>query len=149
MKRELRETVELLRKRVASNLELIRYNDEVCKEILATQPPSSERSEKLSEGYGINKKYLNENRESLKLQMAIIKFLSDFGQQLALETIATVGEESAEEIFRKTVEGELPFNNLHPFFADEAFFDRLMEYYIDKEHFEKCAELQQSRLMAN
>lgn len=149
MKRELRETVELLRKRVASNLELIRYNDEVCKEILATQPPSSERSEKLTEGYGINKKYLNENRESLKLQMAIIKFLSDFGPQLVLETIATVGEESVEEIFRKTVEGELSFNNLHPFFTDETFFDRIMAHYLENEQYEKCAELRQARLITN
>lgn len=149
MKKELRATVELLRNRVAANLELIRYNESVYKEILQTREPSSDRSKLLTEGYQINKKYLDENRESLRLQMSIIKFLSDFSEQLTPDANCPAEQPDLDAIFEQTINGQLRFDSQHPLFTNNAFFDRLMDFYLSAEAFERCAELQSMRLMAN
>jgi len=43
--------------------------------------------------------------------------------------------------FEKTVNGKVEFNQKHPFYNSVDFRERLMQYYISIEAYEKCADL--------
>lgn len=81
MKELLRKTIDILKKRVQYNLKIINNNEKNVKDILK-EPVSSDRSERLDEKFGINKKILEENNDSLKIQLSIIKFLEKYSKQL-------------------------------------------------------------------
>ncbi|MDA3781483.1 MAG: hypothetical protein PF487_14845 [Bacteroidales bacterium] len=78
MKEQLRKTVELLKKQVKVNLEIIHKNEKLVKAML-NEPVSDGRSIRLENKYNINKVMLSENAEAIKLQLSIVKFLEKYG----------------------------------------------------------------------
>ncbi len=46
-----------------------------------------------------------------------------------------------EECFEQTINGIMDFDENHPFYNSKDFRTRLLQYYIEKEDYEKCALL--------
>jgi len=168
MKELLRKTLEILKKRVQYNLKIINNNEKSVKDILK-EPVSSDRSERLDEKFGINKKILEENNDSLKIQLSIIKFLEKYNKQFEeFEEILDQIEEKIEEhktetkekeennkdianyeikeitrddYFDLTINKSIEYDEQHPYFDDKDFFEKLMAYFTDLEDYEMCAKL--------
>jgi len=156
MKDFLRQTIEVLKERVQANLDIVHNNELIVREILK-EPVSSARSKKLNERYYANKKLLAENNESIKIQMSLIKFIDQFKENfkddLSLveksqeknekknKQISKPYEVSKEDFFELTTSGEVPYDNRHPYFNDQEFFDALLAHYTQEENYEMCAEL--------
>ncbi|MFP4620231.1 MAG: hypothetical protein ACLFM7_02900 [Bacteroidales bacterium] len=47
----------------------------------------------------------------------------------------------AERNLELTISGEIPFNEDHPFYHDEKFFNDLLNYYQKREDYETCNSL--------
>jgi hypothetical protein len=61
-------------------------------------------------------------------------FLSDHNQ-------ATPAFKDKEECFEHTVNGLIIYDCNHPYYSDEKFFSRLLQFYQQLENYEKCSEL--------
>lgn len=158
MKDLLKQTLNILKERVQYNLTLIRKNEKVVKEILQ-EPVSSNRSEKLNERYAINKIMLEENNDSIKLQLSIIQFLdkyekqfdefiqntqndaAEYIQKTNSEKLENIVEMSKDDYFDLTINNGITFNEEHPYFKDDDFLNRLLEYYTYEEKYEVCTKL--------
>jgi len=146
----LRQTVEKLKSRVQQNLDIIHKNEKIVKELLE-EPVSNERSRKLEEKYQENKKLLTENNDSIKLQLQLTKFIDTYknefeGIEEGQINKAEAPEEAAasltrEDIFELTVNKEIHFDENHPYYEDEAFFNALMEHFSNIEDYEMCGLL--------
>ena len=156
MKDELRKVVELLKKQVKTNLEIIHTNEEFVRTIL-NEPVSDSRSGLLETKFKLNKSLLHENNESIKLQFEIIKFLEKHGEGLdnkgnideKLKQINELKEinvnkneagleYSKDDYFYMTINGDLLFDTMHPYFNNNEFRKKLLKYYIDCEDYEMC-----------
>lgn len=156
MKDFLRQTIDVLKERVQTNLDIIHNNELKIREILK-EPVSTNRSKKLSIKYDANKKLLAENNESIKIQMSIIKFLDQFKENFKEDMSLVIDSQkkaekkneqenisyeiSKEDFFELTTSGEVPFDNHHPYFNDKEFFDALLSHYTQVENYEMCAAL--------
>ena len=165
MKEQLKQTIELLKKRVQYNLGIIHQNEKGVREILQ-EPVSTNRSERLDEKFGINKKMLEENNDSIKIQLNIIKFLDKYSKQLETfieetekenvehqpkqteskqETNYEIEELTRDDYFDLTIHKSLDFDEKHPLFEDQDFFYQLMEHFTNLEDYEMCSKLVSSR----
>lgn len=144
----LRKTLELMRKRAEHNLEIIRMNDQIAKAMLE-EPFSESRSGKIEERYQENKKLLKENNDSMQIQLEITRFIENYYHELKAYDQSSSGKFSKQqkktspghtkaEILDLTIKEEIPFNEHHPFFRDEDFFNRLLDYYKKQEDYETC-----------
>jgi len=146
----LRQTVEQLKSRVQKNLDIIHKNERIVKKLLE-EPVSNERSRKLEEKYQENKKLLTENNDSIKLQLQLTKFIDTYKNEFEeIEDEQFKNTESPEEteapltkedVFRLTVNKEILFDEHHPYFEDDEFFNDLMEYFSTIEDYEMCGFL--------
>jgi len=50
-------------------------------------------------------------------------------------------KQTTNNLFDLTISGEQPFNSFHPLFNDEEFFDKPLDYYLQNEMYEVCAQL--------
>jgi hypothetical protein len=149
---QLRKTVEELKSRVQNNLDIIHKNERVVKKLLE-EPVSNERSRKLEVKYQENKKLLKENNDSIKLQLQLSKFIDTYKNELEEteenQMEATQEEPEAplskEEVFELTATKEIPFDENHPYYNDEEFFNDLMEHFTSVEDYEMCSFLMEKR----
>ncbi|NBC82798.1 MAG: hypothetical protein GVY19_05395 [Bacteroidetes bacterium] len=147
MKSKLQETIDLLRQKVKSNLDLINTNQEEINTILnATKP--SERQERMPEfesKFKVNKELLSLNNDLIKVQITLMNFLDKHKSTEALDneviTSVPLNSLNEDEIFELTKVGDIEFNDDHPFFDDNDFFDRLLAYFESTEQYEKCQEM--------
>ncbi len=150
----LRQTIEKLKSRVQQNLNVFYKNEKIIKKLLE-EPVSDERSRKLEEKYYENKKLLKENDDSIRLQLQLSKFIDTYENELeeteeeqfnnpeaAKEINASL---TREEIFELTTSKELKFDENHPYFNDEEFFNELIEYFSNIEDYEMCGFLQKNK----
>lgn len=152
MLNQLRKTVEELKSRVQSNLDIIHKNERVVKKLL-DEPVSNERSRKLEIKYQENKKLLKENNDAIKLQLQLSKFIDTYKNELEAteenQMEATQEEPEAplskEEVFELTANKEIPFDENHPYYNDEDFFNDLMEHFTSVEDYEMCSFLMEHR----
>lgn len=168
MKEFLKQTLDLLKDRVQYNLRIIRQNELQVREILK-EPVSSDRSKKLEERSEINNKLLEENNDSIKLQLGIIRFIDKFHKQIqesiddaensipelkqlrnSIEKIKIINSKSEEEktsnlsksdYFDLTINGGVEFDQRHPYFYDKEFLNELLDYYTQMENYEMCSKL--------
>ena len=161
MKEHLKKTIEFLKKRVQHNLKIIHANEKNVRNILQ-EPVSSSRSERLEEKFNINKRMLEENNDSIKIQLSIIRFLDKFSNELEdyIKKLETENEKnniaqniieekndsdvenlSRDDYFELTINNSIEFDQKHPFFDDEEFFNQLLEYYSNIENYEMCSKL--------
>lgn len=137
-------TIELLKMQVKENLRLINKNQAKITEI-RKQPVSKEQKKEFDKCSADNKQLLIENNDFINLQHTLAKFLEEY------KTSDVLGDKTTEDycelpedesiIFDMTVSGELKFDNLHPYFDDDDFFNKLIHHYTSVEAYEKCSEL--------
>ena len=150
MKELLQNTIEQLRFHVMKNLELVRENEREIKEMLK-EPVSVARARVLSDKYDYSKKVLAENNDFINLQLSIINFIYKYKLVWEQETEMAVVQEAEpvvltrEECFQLTVESKLDYGPQHPFYYDDSFYNNLLEFFQQRENYEKCDELVKKR----
>jgi len=139
----MQQTIQVLKEKVNHNLEIIKENQQVIKEILK-EPFSDDRSRRLKERYDMNKTLLMENNDFINVQLTLINFIDKYKNSVVMAGVLRSKAMHAScpaDYFQATVNGEIPFNNEHPLFEDEDFFNKLMNYYQEKEDYEMCGRL--------
>lgn len=152
--------INMLKERIKHNLQIIKKNEEEIRSIL-NLPLSNERSELLKERFGVNRKLLDENHDSLAIELQMINYMIKFKDVLKhqakgiessnfIDNPNEYQENSYEEqpstsvessILELTVNGAIPFNASHPKFNDDDFFDDLLEVYTQSENYEMCSQM--------
>jgi hypothetical protein len=100
----------------------------------------------IEKNYSANKALLTENNDLISLQLTLVNFLEKHKESIG--NWVEEGESFAEtdmsaylddnELFELTIKGKLGFEQGHPRFNDEAFFNKLLSYYSSIEAYEKC-----------
>lgn len=145
MKELIQQTIDLLKKKVRENLEMINKNQQRLNEML-NKPFSAERTYQIEKNYAANKTLLAENNDLISLQLSLVNFLEkhkdalnrweEEDESVGLPDMA--GYLDDDELFEMTIKGKLGFESGHPRFNDEAFFNKLLSYYASIEAYEKC-----------
>ena len=151
----LKSSIEILRQRVRSNLDVLHQNEKKIKEILK-EPVSKQRSEKLNNRFNANKEILKENNDALLLQKDIILFIENyFNESNSFSLTIQTSEQKTNNVISKnkiielkkedyldlTINGALSFDENHPYYKDENFFNDLLNYYSEIEDYETCNKL--------
>jgi hypothetical protein len=151
----LRNSIEVLRQKVRSNLDLLHQNEKKIKEILK-EPVSEIRSEKLNQRFNCNKKVLKENNDAIMLQKEMLIFIENYysettklpkKQNVSEKTTQKVKPENKKLEITKddyldlTINGALDFDIHHPYFNDKSFFNELLNHFSEIEDYETCSKL--------
>jgi hypothetical protein len=163
MNEQMKLLVNMLKERIIFNLQIIKKNEENIRKILL-QPLSDERTKLLKDSFGFNRKLLEENQESLAIELQLIKYIGKHKEMIWTQTqnspstnqstkqendFITENIESKndndqmedEDLLNLTLLGEIPFNARHPRFNDEKFTEELLENYKQSENYEMCSHL--------
>ncbi len=162
MEEQMKLMVNMLKERIKHNLQIIKKNEEEIRSILS-QPVSNNRSELLKERFDTNRVLLEENHDSLAIELQMINYLIKFKSVLKqqpnriqssnfIEDSASsqneneasevqVDTQNEQDILILTISGDLPFNSSHPMFDDEDFFDNLLDAYKQSENYEMCSQI--------
>jgi len=143
MREIIKKTIEVLKEKVKSNLLIIQNNQKEIRNLLK-QPVSAERSTQLEDKYGLNKVLLAENNDFINVQLTLTNFLekynnSDIFEKEMVTAPSTFSNE--KECFEMTVNGQIPYNTQHPYYNDDNFFHKLLNYYQEIEDYESCSKL--------
>jgi hypothetical protein len=146
MKDMIKKTIETLKEKVKLNLLDIQKNQQEIRELLK-QPISEKRAEKLEERYALNKVLLAENNDFINVQLTLTNFVDKYSNTTifegAMASMPCCLNES--DCFEKTINGNLPFNQQHPFYNNDIFFQKLMTYYQGVENYEACGRIMKER----
>lgn len=82
--------------------------------------------------FSLNNDLLQENRDLLKIQAEISGYIVKYGNNTESEYL------SDEDIFKKTIQGELELDENHPLIGDTDFMQKLLLFYQESEQYEKC-----------
>jgi hypothetical protein len=143
MREIMKKTIEVLKEKVKSNLLIIQNNQKEIRELLK-QPVSSERSTQLEEKYALNKVLLTENNDFINVQLTLTNFLEKYNNSDFFEkemVTAPCSFSSEKECFELTVNGNIPYDTQHPYYNDDNFFQKLLNYYQEIEDYESCHRL--------
>ncbi|HCT29831.1 MAG TPA: hypothetical protein DIW31_03650 [Bacteroidales bacterium] len=174
MEEQMKLMINMLKERIKHNLQIIKKNEAEIRGIL-TQPVSNKRSEILKEMFHTNRILLDENQDSLAIELQIINFIVKFKRTLkhqannvqstkfiensnTISKADAINEEQPDkqeqddtqeqvdaheelDLLSLTVMGNLPYNQSHPLFNDEDFFEDLMESFKQLENYEMCSEI--------
>ena len=143
MREQLRQTLDQLREYVEKNLDVIRKNEANVRQILEKDPVSEQRSARLQEKFNANKQLLEENNDTINLQLSIIKYLEKYKkkEKESIEITVLQGPDEHVDYFELTINGEIEYNEQHPHYGDREFYSKLMQYYIGMEDYENCDRL--------
>lgn len=140
----IQRTIEELKMRVKSNLEVINQNQEVIKTLLK-EPGSESRKAEFEKHYGINRNLLSQNNDYINIQLTLINFLEKYKGTAVLEESKPIIDiysiSDLQEVFDLTIKGVLVFDEKHPHFNNSEFIDRLVAFYEAREEYERCKEL--------
>ncbi len=142
--------LKLLQKMTKENAELLKENSEYIKVILKGKGQiESVRNVQVQ-----NNELLKQNSDNLKLHnnlLTFLKSLQNFEENEIVEEInqheeSIVTEESQktltfDEYFQNTVDGSFVYDSTHPYYCSDDFRERLTEFYLRTENYEKCALL--------
>lgn len=146
MKDQLQQLIETMRSHVLKNLELIKTNESHIREIL-TWPLSAERTKELNEGYQYSRTLLSENNDFINLQVSMMNFLNKYKNIIEENTVKVMVEPeqnqhlSREEYLKLTIEKDIEFDDSHPYYHDQDFFNDIFTYFEQSENYEMCAQL--------
>lgn len=141
----MQKTIESLKERVRANLLEIQKNQREIRELLK-QDVSPERTEKLEERYSVNRLLLAENNDFINVQLTLTNFIEKYGNTNIFEDKLLQNEVlTADECFNMTVSNKMDFDQSHPFYKDEAFFQKLLDHFQKVEDYEKCSNLVKAR----
>ena len=145
MKVLIQRTIDLLKTRVKSNLEIINKNQARINEMI-NQPVSAERTYHIEKSYALNKALLTENNDFISLQLSLLNFLEKYKDSATLndDNLEELGPNALldeDELFELTIQGKLKYETGHPKYNDELFFNKLLSYFAAIEAYEKCNSL--------
>jgi hypothetical protein len=148
MRDMIKKTIDILKEKVRANLLEIQNNQKEIRELLK-QPVSAERSACLEEKYALNKVLLAENNDFINVQLTLTNFYEKYSNTDVFNIKEVVPVQlqfkNESECFELTVSGQIIYNQDHPYFTDDNFFQKLLHYYQDKEDYEKCSKLVQEK----
>lgn len=151
MKELLKAIMEEMKKKVVSNLEVVKENEADIKRLL-NDPEGYEKAFNLQMRFDKNRSILSENLEYLNLQLKIVAFIDKYKYADFLKTPFQdlLKKDPANiDFFNETIEGTILFNENHPLFKDEIFINKLIEHYLEKEDYEECKRLFQIKEQLN
>ena len=70
-----------------------------------------------------------------------VKFPEHVNTNEEQEEVEGSTAESQNKILSLTIDGKLQYNSKHPMFGNDVFFNKLLNYYIQREEYEVCAQL--------
>lgn len=146
----MKQAIDLLKSKVASNLEVIKNNEIRFKRLLSENNPNL-NSEELSSIIETNRSLLSENFDFINVQLSLLKFLEKQQHQHVHSNMEEIFEEfeesdEIEDYFDATISGKLTYNAKHPLFFDDEFYYKLMSYYQSIEEYSMCKEILRERL---
>lgn len=140
----MRQAIDVLKHKVALNLDGIRDNEIRFRKMLS-----------LSKGLGVtlemnnlletNKNLLTENFDFINLQISLLKFIEKHQKQEVFSASGNGVEFDSEnllenaDLFEQTIFDEIAYNNDHPLFYDEDFFGRIMKHFEEQQEADKCS----------
>jgi hypothetical protein len=132
----MKQAIEVLKHKVALNLDEIRKN-EIRFRTLLSQLKGMGDSAEMNKILELNKNLLSENFDFINLQISLLKFIEKHQKQQVLSsnenaTFETDVPPEVADIFELTVSGSMAYNNEHPLFFDDDFYNRLMKYFEEK-----------------
>lgn len=157
----MQELIKMLREKVDDNLESVRENEKFIRQII-DGAEGEFKDELLKERFDNNKKLLEENNDSINLQMALLKFLSKYEESASVLNYKSNAEQekknnkkeyerpkyflnlddlTEDESFELTIAGEIKLTPEHPHIKNPDFLDRLIDHYSACEDYEKCQEI--------
>jgi hypothetical protein len=147
----IKELLEQLKARVHANLDVVRNNEHLIKEILVL-PDSARRSSMLQLKFQENSQILSENLDFLEIQLKLSNFLEKYKNTSVVANNEPDIEEPEVELteadyFIATIEGSIEFDDKHPLFCNEVFYNKLLEYYTANEEYEKCQQIMTSKIL--
>lgn len=139
---QLTKTINLLKDRVVNNIQQIKENEKKINNLLK-HPGQEKRTEFLQAYLKRNKELLNENNESLKIQFSLINYMNKFRDEIREhdEKPQEAFFDIDKDYFELTIKGIIKYDKSHPKFHDDSFFEKLMNYYREKENYEMCGHL--------
>ena len=146
MKTNIEQTIDVLKSKVRQNLVNIQNNQKAIRELLK-DTVSDERSTKLEELYAMNKVLLAENNDFITVQLTLSNFVDKYNNTdvFELQIANTPVFANEKDCFEKTVNGDVPFNNEHPYYNNDTFFQKLMAHYQTVEDYEQCSRLMKEK----
>jgi hypothetical protein len=140
MKEMIQKTIEALKDKIRSNLLEIQNNQKEIRNLLK-QPVSEERSAQLEEHYTLNKALLAENNDFINIQLTLTNFIEKYTHIDVLSAIGNGAPLNEDDCFEMIISGKASFDENHPYFENEDFFQKLMDYYQEIEDYENCGKL--------
>jgi hypothetical protein len=134
----LEKALDVLKERLSMNVEQVKKNSLITKEMI-NQDPFSEfiRDIRIE-----NKRILTENKDILQLQLLIHDYINKYDQFYAPRSKEILKERSVSEWFMLTINNVVELNKEHPMVHDQEFLNDLLQFYLSKEAFEKCRFIQ-------
>lgn len=145
---ELKQTIEVLKSKIGANLYEIKNNEQAFKNMLKVGI-STENKLELEKILDNNKALLVENFDFLNMQITLLKFLEKY-KNATIKTPEFNNCEYPEQVnieknnidyFEYTITGLMPFNSQHPCLYNDTFINKLLNYYNEREEYEKCSEI--------
>lgn len=140
MKDMIQKTIEVLKEKIRANLLQIQNNQKEIRNLLK-KPVSEERSAHLEERYALNKALLAENNDFINVQLTLTNFVEKYIHNHLFASSQENFPVNENECFEQIVSGKALFDENHPYFNDEAFFQKLMDHYQQVEDYENCSKL--------
>jgi len=146
MKDLVQKTIDLLKEKVKVNLEEIKTNQTLIRDMLKENPKGN-RDPEFNQIYNQNKVLLSENNDFINLQINLVNFLNKYKDTPVLQSGEEIEQEFDENVdyFALTIRSIIKFDEKHPHFHDQEFFEKLLEYYQEREDYETCKMLVDSR----
>jgi hypothetical protein len=145
MENLMNKILKILKEHVRQNNKEIQYNQDEINSLLSENTSSANQKE-LDGKKDLNKDLLNENKDFIRMQFEITEFMDKYGHLFTEndefdELKDEFHENEKMNFFYQTISGRMKFDSLHPMFNNDDFFRELLEYYKEKEDYEKCQEL--------
>lgn len=142
--------IEELKLKIKNNVETITQNQSSIQAMLKHKMNTdyAGQFELISEQ---NRELLAQNNDLINVQLTLVNFIGKYKdtailcQDVPLIDIYSVTDE--QEVFALTIKGKLNFNEEHPFYHSPTFIEKLIHFYLQKEEYEYCEEL--NRLKAS
>ena len=95
---------------------------------------------------------ISENNQYIELHTRLLCFLKSLNNKADLQiaklfsdplikNAAECNTADFDDSFDRTVDGTLQYDEDHPFYSDATFRQKLLAFYLDREEYEKCAEI--------
>lgn len=143
------EILKLLQEYTKSNIEKIKINNEKA-EKLKSDGKIAHQGAKIMKQYYINNGILyKQNNLYIELHTRLLCFIKslkvsmdetaseDIEEKKDIETL----EYNFNDYFDLTTQGLISYNEQHPYYNNKVFRQNLVDFYAEKEDYEKCAIL--------